>query len=308
MQTLKGTFVTGIKERLDANDKIYPSVFLLGTETGRGSSRDPNSQNLPARDYEGRKKAGLVPYGDQIKHMFMARDGYTFIQTDYAALELRVLAWYSGDPTLIDTFNSKIDPHIRTASNIFGVRPEDVTDDQRSIGKTNNFAVVYDQSPGALAAKLSGDLKRLVTLEEATEWQKMYKATIPVALACMEQWKSDVVDPDRQFVETYFGNRRRFPFIPSSKAAQDFKRAGGNMPIQGMAGLICHQSAVKIHKEFEKDVNRVWLTVHDDIKTETRKDMLEIVQPRIIEIMTHPDIEDRGVKFEVESKVKERWA
>src|SRR5690606_26078668 len=136
---LHSTYVTGIKKRLDVQGRVHGRFNLHTTVTGRLSSSDPNLQNIPKRDTK------------EIRNLFVATPGYKLIEADFSQAELRCLAWYSKDPNLMEIIRSGADLHRQTASLMYRVPEEEVTDLQRHIGKTLNFAVLYGAGPGKVA-------------------------------------------------------------------------------------------------------------------------------------------------------------
>jgi DNA polymerase-1 len=195
---------------------------------------------------------------------------------------------------------SDVDYHILTAANMFGIDPKEVSKEQRDMGKTQNFAIIYGQSDYAMSRSLGK------TLEETAEFRRMYEAQFPDLVGyvkmCNEQVKT------QGYVETEFGNRRRFPFIPDFKTLKAFQREAGNSPIQGTAVYICCSAAVKLHKMFDPAETRVLFTVHDQIVGESRADVAEEHFKVVTDVMEHPDLEDRGVPWKAEGEIKDRWA
>lgn len=144
-----GTYLEGLEEHIASDNRIYTDYMIIGTETGRWSSSNPNLANIPA-DYG-------VEDGMKIKNIFVAPEGFAFLQADYSQIELRNLANESLDPKLIEVFNNGEDPHMSTAQGIFALPREQITSSMRKLGKTSNFALVYGASEWRLAQTILKD-------------------------------------------------------------------------------------------------------------------------------------------------------
>jgi len=298
---LNSTFVKGWLERLDDRDMLYPEYSVIGTVTGRLACFNPNLTNVPKRDVEGREAQGLIPYGMMIRGGICPHEGCVLFSGDYSQLELRLIAWFSQDARLLEIFSTGIDPHTAAAAEIFGIPYEEASKKQyRDKGKTFNFAVAYGQGLDRMAQTLHA------TVEETKRWKEQYDKTF----AGMTKFKKETEEfiLEEGYSETAYGNRRRFPFIPNYKVRGQAMREGFNAPIQGTGGIVCTMAAVRVHNELPRDKVKVVGTVHDELIVQINKGYEDEFGPQIAEIMQHPDLEYRGVNWEVDWKIKSRWA
>lgn len=268
---LKSTYVDGMLPLISPVDgRIHSKFNQTVTATGRISSTEPNLQNIPVR----------TPLGREMRKMFVAGGNeYTLLDADYSQIELRVLAHIANDKTLISAFKSGDDIHTLTASQVFGVDKDDVTEDMRRSAKAVNFGIVYGISDFALA----GDLK--ITKKMAKAYMDSYFETYSEVKAYMdgivEQAKAD------GYVETMFHRRR---YIPELKSQKFFERAFGervalNTPVQGTAADIIKLAMVNVHKRLEGMKSRLILQIHDELIVETHKDETDKVKQIIRESM-----------------------
>lgn len=269
---LKGTYIDALPELIDpATGRIHTSFNQAVAATGRLSSSDPNLQNIPARSEEGRK----------IRQAFVAEAGFVLLSCDYSQIELRVLAHMSRDPALLEAFTNGLDVHAITASGIFGVPPDQVTKDQRAVGKTVNFATIYGQTPYGLSKQLGIDVG-----EAASTIDNYFKKYPRVAA-----YRDEVIAKARKEgkVETLFGRRRFFPDIDSSNAMmrQLAERTAFNTVFQGTAADIIKRAMIAIHKELPgiSAKSRMVLQVHDELVFEIPEKELEAVQAFAVEKM-----------------------
>jgi DNA polymerase-1 len=255
---------------------------------------------IPKRDAEGREKMGLVPYAKQIRYAFLADEGESYLSCDYSQLEMKVAAYLSEDENMIADL-SHTDFHAATAAGMFGKAVEDVTAEERAKGKTQNFAVLYRQSDASTAFSLK------ITEEEAKRSRLRYEDRYSKLTKFMQSNVDNV--QKRGWVETFWGNRGRYPFIPDYGILAEMQRQAANLPVQGTAFYICALSAVRIHNEFDPKDLRVVMTIHDEINSLCRDEILTESAARVKEIMENPPyLEDRGVKFSADMKIRKRWA
>ena len=234
--------------------RVHTTFNLNGTATGRISSTDPNLQNIPVKDEEGRK----------IRSAFTAQEGHLFISADYSQIELMLLTHQSGDPILTHAFKTNQDVHQLTASLIFGVAPEEVTDTQRSIGKTINFGVMYGMS----AFRLSRELQ--IPQSEARQfidnYFKTYTGVANYIQATLQLARQSGV------VTTLLGRRRSVEEINNRNRVvqQGAERIAVNTPIQGSAADIIKVAMINIHRRLKKEglKGSMLLQVHDEIIVE----------------------------------------
>jgi len=248
---LKSTYVDALPALADANGRVHTSFVQTGTATGRISSRDPNMQNIPVRDDNGRR----------IRSAFRAGAGYELISADYAQIELVILAHLSGDPNLADAFRTGVDVHRRTASLIFGVDTDGVTADMRRVAKTINFGVMYGMS----AFRLANELR--IPRGQAAGFINTYFATYAGVSAFIAETKEKARHDG--YVETIMGRRRYIRAINSSNKMEQAgaERIAVNTPIQGSAADIVKTAMIRVDGALRaaKFQARMLLQVHDEL-------------------------------------------
>lgn len=255
---LQSTYVEALPVLTDENSRIHTSFIQTGTATGRLSSRDPNLQNIPVREEEGRR----------IREAFTASPGSVLISADYAQIELVVLAHLSGDPNLCKAFKEGVDVHRSTASLIYTVPPEQVTPEMRRTAKTINFGVMYGMSAFRLANTLGISRTQAATfIENYFQTYAAVKTFINATIRSAEQ---------TGYVETLFGRRRRILNINSrnktEKAAAE--RIAINTPIQGSAADIVKKAMIDVASSLRNHPTgaRLLLQVHDELILECPDD------------------------------------
>ena len=266
LSKLKSTYVDGLFAVVNKETgKIHSTFNQAITATGRISSTEPNLQNIPIKLELGRK----------IRKVFVpTNDDYIFVDADYSQIELRVLAHISEDPTLIYAFNHDQDIHKLTASQVFNIPFDEVSEAQRNNAKAVNFGIVY----GISAFSLSEDLK--ITRKEAEVYIKGYFEKYPK----VKEYLDNIIisAKEKGYVETLFQRRRAVPEINSSNFnVRSFgERVAMNTPIQGSAADIIKIAMIKVHKVLgQKEMrSKLVLTVHDEILIEAHKDELEEVK------------------------------
>jgi DNA polymerase-1 len=285
-QKLKTTYVDGLLPKL-TNGRLHPSFHLHRTATGRLSASNPNLQNIP-RD-------------SSIRSLFTAPDGYTLMVADYDQIELRVMAMFSKDPELIHIFNNDIDIHAGAAALLFGKPVEEVTSDERQIGKGVNFLTAY-----------GGGYQKLSRTTGITEERAKYMINrYYEQFSGLTQWKRHVISQARGkgYVKTLTGRRRRLPDI---KSLDDEKRSRAerqaiNAVVQGSAADICKIAMIDIEKALEGTGTKMLLQVHDEIVTAVPEESWEIIMPQFITAMGDGVIL-RGVPLRVSCNVAHNWA
>ncbi len=247
--------------------RVHTSFLQTGTATGRLSSKNPNLQNIPVRS----------PMGAKIRKAFVASEGKALIGIDYSQIELRLLAHFSQDPTLLDAFAHDKDIHRQTAAAIFG---EDEADSKRNIAKIVNFGLLYGMGP----KKLSGDVG--VSTKEAKEIIEAYFEKFPT----IKTFLRSVADKAKEVghVETLLGRRRYFNFEsapPMMKAA--YERESVNTVFQGSAADLIKLSMNKISNVIKKEHlhARMLLQIHDELIFEVNADEAEALAERFKTIM-----------------------
>lgn len=253
---LKGTYVDALPQRIDpATGRLHTCFHQTGAATGRLSSSDPNLQNIPIRTELGR----------EIRAAFVPEPGWKLVVADYSQIELRLLAHLSGDRLLVEAFRAGQDIHTRTACEVFGVRPEEVTAEMRRRAKAVNFGIVYGQTPFGLAAQLG------IAREEAERYILNY----------FERYRGVREFIDRTIEEvrrcgvakTMFGRERPIPDMQSRNPnARAFaERTAVNTPLQGAAADLIKMAMVRIDNQLEKQglKTRLLLQVHDELVLES---------------------------------------
>ncbi|MFQ6671911.1 MAG: DNA polymerase I, partial [Candidatus Tectimicrobiota bacterium] len=231
---LKGTYVDALPELIHpTTGRIHTSFNQTVTATGRLSSSEPNLQNIPVRTEIGRR----------IRRAFVTEAGWRLLSCDYNQIELRILAHLSGDPVLLEAFAAGEDIHTRTAAEVFGVAPAEVTADQRRMAKVVNFGIVYGLSPFGLAR----DLK--VSREEARAYIDGYFARYIRVKDYIEAMKAQA--HERGYVTTLLGRRRYLPeLVSANRATREMaERVAVNTPIQDSAADLIKRAMVEIYRE-----------------------------------------------------------
>jgi DNA polymerase-1 len=246
---LGSTYVDALPKLVGADDRIHTTFVQTGTATGRLSSRDPNLQNIPVREAEGRR----------IRTAFTAEPGGLLISADYSQIELAVLAHLSGDPTLRESFLHGEDVHRRTAQLIFGVDEHTVTPEQRRIAKTINFGVMYGMS----AFRLAGELG--ISRTEAASFIESYFKTYAGVRDFMRGLISKA--ENEGYVETLFGRRRYIDGInsPNKTVKSAAERMAVNTPIQGTAADIVKRAMLNLDTALSGTQTAMLLQVHDEL-------------------------------------------
>lgn len=248
---LKNTYVDTLPKLADDNDRIHTTFAQDVAATGRLSSNHPNLQNIPVRTEIGRR----------IREAFIPSKGKVFVSADYSQFELRLAAVLAGDAQMIDDFNSGIDIHAKTASDVYGIPLDQVTKDQRRDAKVINFGVLYGMSPHGLAAATG------MTFTAAKEFIEQYFAVrAPIRQyidATLAQARTD------GYVATYYGRRRPTPDIHSSNfmVRQSAERAAANMPIQGTEADLMKRAMLVVEERLAGKADQL-LQIHDSILVE----------------------------------------
>ena len=251
LSKLLSTYLIGMKSMIDAKGRIHTVFNQALTSTGRLSSSEPNLQNIPVREAEGR----------EIRGAFIPDEGNLLISADYSQIELRLLADFSGDEQLIDAFNRGMDIHTATAAKIFGKTEEDVDSKMRRSAKAVNFGIIYGISDFGLSKNVGCSVK------EAHAFIEKYLDTYPK----IREFMKSSVDFAREhgYVTTRSGRIRALPEITSSNyALRSFaERAALNMPLQGTAADIIKLAMIRVYRELKKrDFKaKIVLQVHDEL-------------------------------------------
>lgn len=289
LSKLLSTYVIQLKDLINPKTKrIHTSFNQAIAATGRLSSSDPNLQNIPIRSTEGKR----------IREVFIAPRGKQLFSADYSQIELRLLAAFTKDKQLMAAYKEDRDIHAQTAASIFGLELNNVTADQRAMGKTINFGVIYGQSPFGLAKQLD------VPQKEAKHFIDMfYKEFSEV-----KKYKDKVLDDARKngYVSTYLGRKRFIPEIKSKNflARQNAERIAFNTVFQGSAADLIKKAMIDCHDFLlkKKLETKMLLQVHDELILEVPNDEESIIEKEI------PKIMESAFELEVPLKVGYNFA
>ncbi|MCY1059615.1 DNA polymerase I [Nannocystis sp. SCPEA4] len=271
--------------------RIHASFQQTVGVSGRLISTDPDLQRTPIR----------TPEGKRIRRAFVAAEGLRIVSADWSQIELRVLAHFSQDPRLLEAFRDKLDLHRRTASLLFSVSPEDVTKEQRNVGKTVNFATIYGQGATALGQILG------VARKDAQRYIESYFEYY----AEVRRWLDRTIAEahEKGYVTTLLGRRR---WIPELSSRNDTDRAAGeriaaNTPIQGSAADLCKLAMLQIDRELPKVAPhaRMLLQVHDELVFEVPEAEVAATTELARRVMERPHPLD--VPLEVGIGVGQSW-
>jgi DNA polymerase-1 len=274
LSKLKSTYTDKLPEQIDPKTgRIHTSYHQAVAATGRLSSSDPNLQNIPIRNGEGRK----------IRQAFIAPRGFKIVAADYSQIELRIMAHLSDDEGLLKAFGDGVDVHTTTAAEVFGVAPEMVTHDLRRSAKAINFGLIYGMSSFGLAQQLG------VPRGKAQSYIDLYFERYPGVKAYMDSIRA--LAREQGYVETLFGRRLYLPDINSRNAAQRqyAERTAINAPMQGTAADIIKQAMIAADRWlFEERVDaKMIMQVHDELVFEVAEDQLDYCRAKIETIMSY---------------------
>ncbi|MDR0879513.1 MAG: DNA polymerase I [Clostridioides sp.] len=289
---LNSTYVIGLTKIINpVSKRIHSSFNQTATTTGRISSTEPNLQNIPVR----------TPMGRELRKVFVSKEGCELVDADYSQVELRVLAHMSGDENMIEAFKANEDIHTRTASQVFGVDPEDVDIALRSAAKAVNFGIIYGKTDFGLADDLN------ISVPKAKEYIESYFAKYSKIKKFMDDTIAQAEEDG--FVTTIMNRRRYIPEIKSSNFMERNrgKRFAMNAPIQGSAADIIKIAMVNVHKRLgdEQLKSKLILQIHDELMVETYEDEIEVVEKIVKEEMENAVQMD--VHLDVDLNVGKSW-
>ena len=271
--------------------RVHTSYHQAVTATGRLSSTDPNLQNIPVRNEEGRR----------IRQAFIAPEDYLIVSADYSQIELRIMAHLSRDEGLLKAFAEGKDIHRATAAEVFGLPLESVSNEQRRSAKAINFGLIYGMSAFGLARQLN------IPRKEAQKYMDLYFERYPGVLDYMERTRQQA--KEQGYVATLDGRRLYLPDIKSSNGARraGAERAAINAPMQGTAADIIKRAMIAVDEwlESEKPRVRMIMQVHDELVFEVHKDDLDAVSKKVHELMENSMTLDVPLLVEVGSG--ENW-
>lgn len=292
LSKLKSTYTDKLPQQVNQQTgRVHTSYHQAVTATGRLSSSDPNLQNIPIRTETGRK----------IREAFVAGKGAKILAADYSQIELRIMAHLSGDKSLLTAFAEGEDIHRHTASEIFGVEPENVTGDQRRSAKAINFGLIYGMSAHGLSKQLG------IERHQAAKYMETYFERYPGVRNYMDNTREQAKKDG--YVETIFGRRLYLPEINSSNGLrrQYAERTAINAPMQGSAADIIKRAMISIHDWLlEADTGiRMIMQVHDELVFEVPEDQLDLAKTEIEQFMIQAA--DLEVPLEVGIGVGDNW-
>ncbi|EGA68319.1 DNA polymerase I [Vibrio sinaloensis DSM 21326] len=270
---LKSTYTDKLPKMINPETgRVHTSYHQAVTATGRLSSTDPNLQNIPIRNDEGRR----------IRQAFIAPHGYKIMAVDYSQIELRIMAHLSGDQALLDAFQQGKDIHAATAAEIMGTTIDQVSSEQRRRAKAVNFGLIYGMSAFGLAKQLG------IPRGEAQDYMNKYFERYPGVMQYMEDTRSAAAD--QGYVETIFGRRLHLPEIKSRngmrrKAAE---RAAINAPMQGTAADIIKKAMLLVDEWIQAEGQgrvKLLMQVHDELVFEVEESSLAEIESKVQQLM-----------------------
>jgi DNA polymerase-1 len=294
LSKLRSTYVEALPQLVCGDGRVHTTFNQAVTATGRLSSTNPNLQNIPIRTEKGR----------EIRKAFVPRDeNHILLAADYSQVELRIMADFSGDATMIEAFRLGQDVHRSTASKVFKVPLEEVDSEMRRKAKTVNFGIIYGISAFGLAQRIG------ISRKEATDIIETYFQEFPSVKAFMD----DSINRAREleYAETLLKRRRYLRDINSRNATLRgyTERNAINAPIQGTAADIIKMAMINIHDwlRAEKLGTKMILQVHDELVFDAVREEVEYVTPKIRELMTTALLLPHGVPLEVEVGTGDNW-
>jgi DNA polymerase-1 len=273
LSKLKSTYTDKLpKMQNPVTGRVHTSYHQAVAATGRLSSTDPNLQNIPIRTEEGRR----------IRQAFIAPKGKKIVAVDYSQIELRIMAHLSQDQALLDAFAQGRDIHRATAAEVFGVKLDDVTSDQRRSAKAVNFGLIYGMSAFGLAKQLG------VSRSEAQQYVDRYFERFPGVLNYMERTRQQA--HEQGYVETLFGRRLYLPEINAQNMARrkGAERAAINAPMQGTAADIIKKAMIVVDnwlQQQKQPAATMIMQVHDELVFEVDADKVSEIKQQLVKLM-----------------------
>ncbi|MCP5014584.1 MAG: DNA polymerase I [Ketobacter sp.] len=272
LSKLKSTYTDKLPELIDSRTgRIHTSYHQAVAATGRLSSSDPNLQNIPIRNEEGRR----------IRQAFIPRTGCKLLAADYSQIELRIMAHLSGDDSLLNAFNQGLDIHKATAAEVMGVSLDEVTHEMRRNAKAVNFGLIYGMSAFGLAKQLG------IGRKQAQEYIDIYFTRYPGVQQYMENIREQAAS--QGYVETLFGRRLHLPEINSRNVQrrQAAERTAINAPMQGTAADIIKRAMIQVDDWLVKKQldTRIIMQVHDELVFEVPEQELDCITKEVTSLM-----------------------
>lgn len=294
-QKLKNTYTDKLPKTILKNTgRIHTTFNQTNVVTGRLSSENPNLQNIPIRNKDGKL----------IRKAFIAAKNYAILCADYSQIELRIMAHLSGDDGLISAFQNHQDVHKSTASEIFKIPADLISDEQRRIAKSINFGLIYGMSEFGLSKQLK------ISRTDAKNYIERYFQHYPKVLEYMEQTRQNASKIG--FVETIFGRRLYLPDLQAKNIAlqKSAQRAAINAPMQGSAADLIKMAMLnlsrKIAEQGLQNYIKLLLQIHDELIFEVHQEVAEVMQNLVIREMC--EVAKLKVPLEVSANIAENWA
>ena len=288
---LKSTYTDGLESFVKEDGRIHCKLNQLVTATGRLSSTEPNLQNIPIR----------MELGKRIRKAFIPKEGYVFVDADYSQIELRIMAHLSGDEELIKAYQGEEDIHKITASHVFGVPLNEVTDLQRRNAKAVNFGIIYGISSFGLGENLG------ISRKDAEKYINDYFKAYPQVKKYLDSLVE--IGIDKGFVKTYFGRIRPIPELNSNNfmKRQFGERIAMNSPVQGTAADIIKiaMNSVNVGLKAQFPDSKLLLQIHDELLIEAKEEDKEAVARLLKEEMMKAA--ELKVKLSVDVKFGYNW-
>ncbi|MBC7713002.1 MAG: DNA polymerase I, partial [Rhizobacter sp.] len=289
---IQSTYVKALPELVNKETKrIHTNYNLTVAATGRLSSTNPNLQNIPVRS----------PMGEKVRKAFIAKPGKLLLSADYSQVELRLLAHFSEDPTMLKSFQDDIDIHVQTAAEVMDIPITQVTKVERSMAKTVNFGLMYGQSSFGLASTLK------ISRTEAKQYIDKYFSRFSSIKTFLDTLKDKAEQTG--YAETYHGRKRFLPDIHSQNRTikAQAERMAINSPIQGTAADIIKLAMIKIDQEIteRKLKSKMLLQVHDELIFEVEEEELAVMKEIVREGME--TVVDLRVPLKVDMGIGINW-
>ena len=292
LSKLKSTYLDALVKMVSrSTGRIHTSYNQTVTATGRLSSSNPNLQNIPIRGEEGR----------EIRKGFVAENGHLLLSADYSQVELRVFAHYSGDTAFIEAFRREEDIHSRTASEILGVRIDEITPEMRRMAKAINFGIIYGMGAQKLSEELGIDHKTAKNYIDS--YYKRYEG--------VAKYREEIIATARQkgYVTTLFNRRRYLPEInhDQKRVRAEAERMAINTPIQGTAADLIKKAMINIHNRLKREEfkTRMLLQVHDELVFEVPEAEIDMIRPIIQSEME--EVHELSVPLKVDINQGRNW-
>lgn len=290
---LQSTYLTQLQNAVDSKtNRIHTHLYQLMTATGRLKSDRPNLQNIPVRTEIGR----------QLRLAFKAPEGCKLICADYSQIELRILAHFSQDAKLIETFAQDLDIHTAVASQVFGVTPEAVTRELRDKAKSINFGIIYGVSPTGLSRRIKG-----MTVSEAAQLIADYKARFPGISRFLHQCVQEALEYG--YVKTLTGRRRAIPeiYATARNRRSQGERLAINTVVQGTAADLMKAAMVRVQHRINRDrlPLKMLLQIHDELVLETPEELADVHAAIVCEEMEK--VMSLAVPLRTEAGIGTNW-